>query len=419
MMTSVKVGPVLEEEMEGVLHGMDAAFCPPEGPVRGQGFTDVLPFEPLTSLEYLRVVRVNNKPVAATIIIPLFLQVGKAILKAAGLTGVATWHGQRHKGYASALLDDVHAFLGERGFDVVILNSAASQLYLKHGYETSHQSFSLSLPWDRAVRLAKTEQPVKTLEIIPATSTVIPTIHEIYTNNPVTRARQLQILRTYARFLKRFAFFTKRGDNFWLAIDKTSRSIVAYAWETRDGYPELFSSTDNPAHYASLIGHFVDSHANQEHPAQMALCPLPEHLNLIHLVHTYGGTFTEGAMSAKMSKIVSVERVLQKMLPAFEWQLQAVKSAPDCTFILEIDSQAFQVHSQQGHIDICKVTSKKKPESNFSMTPQELTMILFGIAPVAEIIGDNNIYRGDKDRRALLEILFPPRKPFILPFNDY
>ncbi len=418
MEASVTVRPVQEGEMEEVLHGMDAAFCPPEGPVRRQGFTDVLPFEPLTSLEYLRVVRVNNKPVAATIIVPLFLQVGRSILKMAGLTGVATWHGQRHKGYASALLDDAHAFISERGFDVVILNSAASQLYLKHGYETSHQSFTLSLPWERAIRLAKTEQVGDALEIRRATLADIPVLHEIYTNNPVTRARQLQILRTFARFCKRFAYYDHRGDRFWVLIEKKSKIIVAYAGETRDGFQEMFSSTDDPTHYAALIRQFVDTHANQEHPAKMSLCPLPEHLNLIHLIQTYGGTFTEGAMSAKMSKILSVERALQKMLPTFEWQLQASAKIPDCEFELAIGPQTFQFRVSQGHIDITLANTIESAK-NFALTSQELTMLVFGIAPVAEIIGDNDLYRGDQDRRRLLEILFPARKPFILPFNDY
>ncbi len=418
MVTSVIVGPIRQREMAEVLHGMDAAFCPPDGPVRGQGFTDVLPFEPLTSLEYLRVARVNNKPVAATIIVPLFLQVGKAILKAAGLTGVATWHGQRHKGYATALLDDVHTFLSDQGYDVVILNSAAAQLYLKLGYETSHQNFTLSLPWEDAIRLAKTDQSGKALEIRRAMPEDIKILHEIYNNNPVKCARQLQFLRTYARFCRKFAYYNHRGDRFWVGIDKNSRKIVAYAWETRDGFQEIFSSTDNPAHFAALIRHFVDNHANQEHPAQMTLCPLPEHLNLIHLVQTYGGTFSEGAMSSKMSRILSVERVLQKLLPAFEWQLQAVVKVPDCEFKLAIGPQLYQFQVSHSHLDITPATTKDLGNI-FALTPQELTMLLFGIAPVEEIIGDNDLYRGEPDRRTLLEILFPTRKPYILPFNDY
>lgn len=418
MVASVTVGSVQAGELEEVLTGMDAAFCPPEGPVRRQGFTDVLPFEPLTSLDYLRVVRVNNTPVAATIIVPLFLQVGKAIFKAAGLTGVSTWHGQRHKGYASILLDDVHAFLGERGFDIIILNSAASQLYLKHGYETSHQSFTLSLPWDGATRLAKTGQSEGTLEILPATLEDVETLHDIYNNNPVIRARQLQFLRTYARFCKRFTYFDHRGYRFWKVLDKNSKAIVAYAGETQDGFPEIFSATDDPNHYAAMIRHFVDNHAKEEHPARISLCPLPEHLNLIHLVQGYGGTFTEGAMSAKMSKILSVERVLQKLLPTFEWQLQATTAVPDCQFFLKIGLHSFQFQVNQSHIDIIE-SSTNDPAKIFALTPQELTMLLFGIAPVVEIIGDTELYRVDENRGRILEILFPPRKPFILPFNDY
>ncbi len=123
-------------------------------------------------------------------------------------------------------------------------------------------------------------------------------------------------------------------------------------------------------------------------------------------------------MSAKMSKILSVERVLQKLLPAFEWQLQASEMVPNCDFMVAIGPQSFEFRVSQGHVDIIPGGVRDRPNV-FTLTSQELTMLLFGIAPVAEIIGDNDIYRGDKTRGHLLEILFPPRKPYILPFNDY
>jgi GNAT superfamily N-acetyltransferase len=415
------VGAARQDEIDEILEGISASFSPEKGPVCVQNFCRILQYEPLVSLDYLRVVRVGGQLVAGVIIIPLFLRIGQAVLKAAGLTGVATWHGQRHKGYASLLMNDVHRFLAERGFDIVTLNSAATELYLKHGYEMSHQYFFLNLPWEGAVQLAEAADEVAAnYSVRRATTEDIRGLHEIFSQNPVTRARRVYFSRTYARFYNKFRFFEAEGKPIWVVASGAAGEVDAYGWESGDGFAEVFSINDDLDHYRVLLHHFVKERAGPQAPLQIALSPLPEHHHLIQLVREYGGTFFESPVSAKMSKLLAPSRVLSKMVPEWEWLLQShVPPAIACDFFIDIQGQAYHFVISNGHLDVIESDSGEETPQVFTLRPQDLATLIIGIAPAADILEDNELYQGDATREEVLDAIFPARKPFILPFDDY
>ncbi|HMF32431.1 MAG TPA: GNAT family N-acetyltransferase [Candidatus Lokiarchaeia archaeon] len=414
-------GPVQSDEIDAVLEGISASFSPEDGPVNVQNFCRILEYEPLVSLDYMRVVRVDGHIVAGVIIIPLFLRIGQATLKAAGLTGVATWRGHRHRGYASILMKDVHDFLAGRGFDIVVLNSGATELYLKLGYEMSHQSFSLNLPWENAVHLVEVADDLAGNFVVRrATPEDIPRLHEILFQNPVTPARRTYFLRTYARFYNKFMFYDQIGNPIWVVEETATGMIDAYGWENAGGYSELFSATDDTTHYRALIHHFVQQHGGPAAPSQISLCPLPEHERLIALVKEFGGSFLESPVSAKMCKLLVIDRVLHEMLPEWEWLIQS-RSPPavNCDFFIAIGPQTFHFIISNGHIDIIEINPSEEMEAPFQLRPQDLASAILGIAPAEDILEESDLYRGDPTRRQILDSMFPARKPFILSIDDY
>jgi ribosomal protein S18 acetylase RimI-like enzyme len=132
----LEIREVRKEEIENVKEMVRRAFSSnPNGKVADHGFFRQLEHVPLSSPEYFRAGFENGVPVTALMAVRFIVTMGIVPFKIAGYTGMGTDRSARGKGYASQLLQHYEKFLENRGYDGIVLHSAADMLYKKNGFE--------------------------------------------------------------------------------------------------------------------------------------------------------------------------------------------------------------------------------------------------------------------------------------------
>lgn len=379
----------------------------------------------LADPNYFWGVFLDGKPTAGLKLIPFEIQIEKTIFRILGLTGVGTDPNHRHKGYASLLLQGVHKYLKERGFDGTILHSAADLLYVKNGYEFAF------CEWEGQVNPKKIFDLGNVLQKKQRYTDIYP---EFYIRSDITQKIIDDIfeIRNQSISFKKRPFRVNRSKDYMfkqcLRLLERSNIIMQVIYQEQEAIGYQFS--ENKSEKLEIIEQYC---RNDEKEIHLLLWknlidqfdPIPKNIIIKsyfqdevikELIQDTGGTYYRLAIVGNMAHLFDPISILNKMMPTFNDRIKQLNDCRDLhSFILNIADKSllFEINTlNQEPVKIENLIEYKKEHQSypsFKIPKDEFVGLIFGYLSLDDLDLPNDF--NYKMLKPILNVLFPQLEP--------
>lgn len=333
------------------------------------------------------------------------IRIGEARLRMGGLGWVTTSPEHREKGLARALVDDILYYMKEHGYHVSMLFGIPN-FYHKFGYTTALAEYNVKV---QVGELSDVKAPGYRLRKgKPGDISAINKIHSLHEDEiacSLIRERahvsnqwrdweQVQVLTNEKGRV--FAYFVPRMLEQELVLDE----VGVLKWED----------------CAALL----DACAKLAHKAyreRIRFRVPPEHVVSRYLLqyrsfHETCLTREEGGMLA----VINPLETLESMLPEWESRLQMHQLlAKDVEVSFYFERKSYRLRAHRGALDITEGVVGK---NRLSLEHGDLVRLLSGYTHLEDVLSRHRRIL-NSDARALLEVIFPKRSPFVWPLDSF
>lgn len=422
----IEVRPVREDERSAMDLVIDRSFSQDPVHPTHQGFFHQFQYLPMARSDFYWGVFVDGKPVAGLMLVPFEILIDSTPLHLVGLTGVGTDPNYRHQGYSLRLLQAVHEFLLNEGFDGAILHSAADMLYLKAGYELCFMHYKMCFEWKPSILpkilpmiepIKKTHTRIQFYIAIDFSDALVYDLNYIFTHDI---EYHLQFVKTQRNLLY---FRTKLQE----LMIKGAQIVVLY----RDDMPFAFMryhldkqtlSIDN--FYAVynhslalliLIEAFMNELELKEASIEIHQKPI---MGFKPIMDKIDVKVMENPLTGNMAIIFDPFRLLHQMQGTFSKRIaESIFSNSHVQIPLQIEQNRGYIQIDNHCVTIHKTDSL--PSANpILISTREFNTMVFGYLPVDAIL-DHKFDKLAKEIRDLLQILFPCLHPMWDSFDSY
>jgi GNAT superfamily N-acetyltransferase len=129
------------EELDEMLSVMCDAFNLPFAPAR-----DIFYRDPYFDVRHKRILVANGRIESCLTIVDAPIVIGSAVVRVAGVAGVATRPEARRQGYATRMIQEVLPLLAEDGFGLAALFAAEPSFYLRLNWQPAQAQIQASVP---------------------------------------------------------------------------------------------------------------------------------------------------------------------------------------------------------------------------------------------------------------------------------
>lgn len=358
--------------------------------------------------EHTRVARIDGDLAGTLRITSDTVRIGEARLHMGGFGWIATAAHHRHKGVASALIEDGIRYMRERSYHISMLFGIPN-FYHRFGYCTTLAEYATRLD----VRdLPAYEGPAfRIRKAKPGDIRLMQKMHE-----QDDGATACSIIRCGAHF----NYHWKQWENARIVMTPEGKVLGYLLIERGSAYASPRKQAGNTLEVEEVgvinrAGCAVVLEAAARIARESLLTELrfeapPEHPLIAYLhqfrsAHTMNLTKGEGGMIA----VVNMAETLESMIP--EWESQLARQGGrelNTELTLHIDGAPFTVRTHRGAISVVKQGGRNK----LSVTGEEFVQLLTGYRHLSEVLAiRRRIITADGHR--LAEALFPKRHPYV------
>jgi predicted acetyltransferase len=355
--------------------------------------------------EHTRIVVVNDEVVAALRISTDIARIGEARLKVGGLGWIAKGMNTYADEALAALIAESLAYLKEHRYHLSIVFSHSPAM-MDYGFIHSLNDNTLHIPTSEIRHPTIPKECVRAIK--PGDIPFILHLHSLkYAKNTCS------ILREYSHMSIKWSVF-KHSTVFTNPDGKIQGYVLAFVERNQIHVYEAVAHPD--ALYNSILAHCKS--LATEHLTSDVIFHLPyEHAMTRYLNNCLLPTETvhNAGTSHGLMRIVDLEETLESMVPEWEHRIHhSLLREMHCEVTLVIDGQPCRIRIHYGVLDIAQQMGKNK----LTLSLQTFTKLLTGYEHLGEIWNQDRRLI-NREGKALLEVLFPKRNPYITPFDRY
>ena len=366
-------------------------------------------------LDQSRVCVVDGKIVSYVRVSHRSMYIGEAVVKLGGIGMVVTSEDYRRRGYSSALLRDAIAYMETQNYDLSLLFTTIQPFYMPLGWASFPQTnFELELHDKKTFALSGWKSRPFDLE------RDLTQISQIYDEH--NKGRTGTILRS--ENLWRDGYSQQVGMLPSLVVEKDGQ-IGAYAnlaFPDEDQGIDAYLATYYPnLREVGCRSTALDSllplchailEAAYERDVESISGRLPRHHPMTLLLSEESGSPLSFSIHERvMYRVISLEKLFQKLIPKFEAELTSSAMADRSgSFYFIVGDQGCTLNVNQGKV---AVTANDSGRTKVALDTYHFLKVLFGDATFGQLDELNRI-KGinlQPDEKALLSILFPKDEP--------
>ena len=366
-------------------------------------------------LDQSRVCVVDGKIVSYVRVSDRSMYIGEAVVKLGGIGMVVTSEEYRRRGYSSALLRDAIGYMEARNYDLSLLFTTIQPFYMPLGWASFPQTnFELELHGKKTFAPSGWKSRPFDLERDLAQ------ISQIYDEH--NKGRTGTILRS--EHLWRDGYSQQVGMLPSLVVEKDGQ-IDAYA---NLAFPDEDQGID--AYLATYYPNLREVGCRSTAPdSLLPLCHaileaaykrdlesisgrLPRHYPMTLLLSEESSSPLSFSIHERvMYRVISLERLFQKLIPKFEVELtSSVMADRSGSFYFTVGDQGCTLNVNRGKV---AVTANDSGRTKVALDTYHFLKVLFGDATFGQLDEFNRI-KGinlQPDEIALLSTLFPKDEP--------
>ncbi len=435
----LEIREVREKDMQTVKQMVSKAFSPnPEIEIKEQGFFKQLEHVPLPGPEYFRAGFVDGQPMTAVMAVRFVASFGFVPIKLAGYTGMGTDRAARGKGYASKLLQNFEKFLEARGFDGIVLHSAADMLYKKNGFEIVFGFGNFTISPDGLEKYLRSEADtyknrafktkiIRSVKDFPQIIDISIKIDQIHRTLYPTTFNVIKNKMFWEQYLN---YFFANGFSLALLSEPESQSTaeqikqraIAYMLykieklqSPEEGFKftiyELLSTEHSRYLDAYMIKEIMESVKYATPITQIEGAYQSERKDLASLVEKCEGKTYTSLTSKNMFHIINIPSFLKKLEPEFIRRLETTRKNHNFNFILNIKEMNLELLFLIENNTI-SISEHKEIEQNkypkVIIEHEAFYALIFGSFEPQELLEDCEFENTDKEELiSLLSVLFP------------
>lgn len=354
--------------------------------------------------EHTRIARYRGEIAGALRLNTETIRLGDARLKMGGLGWVTTAERFRHKGVCRALILDSLDYMRRHNYHVSMLFGIPN-FYHRFGFTTTLMSYSVGI--DTAEAVAPLVDPHKVREAKPGD---IPVLQRLHHNNDEHTACSL--VRTQAHITNRW----ERCKNMRVVTTGHGK-VVGYFQARRTGVQLVVDEVgiENLATSRLILAECARM-ACEECAGRIRFLVPPEHpfarfLLLYNTTHEMEVEHDRGGMMC----FVNIGETIENVLPEWEGLLaQSALRNERVEVSLRIDDHSFVIRANRGSIQIAATPGRGR----LALKSSDFIHMLTGYRAVDDILAMPRRMVAP-DARALLNILFPRRHPYVWPFDRF
>lgn len=359
---------------------------------------------PAFQREHTRVAFRNGQLAGAMRITTDTIRIGEARLKMGGLGWIAVSSEFRGQGVASAMIGDALAYMRRNNYHVSMLFGVVD-FYHRFGFTTMLSDYQTAVDVLEAENAEHT--PYKVRPGKPGDIAAIQKLH-----NAGESEVACSIVRSAAHLTNQW----ERWKPVQVLTDERGK-VVAYflPQDAKHGLlvEELgLASRDQ----CGALLHACAAHALERHAPQIRFAAPPCHTFLKYLLQFE----SKYEMHVKRNRdgmlaIVNMEETLESMIPEWESGLSQsalVRERAEVTLL--IDKKPYRVRANRGALDV----TPNSGENKMSVTMAEFVQLLSGYRYLDEILESRRRILTAQGK-ALLQVLFPKRLPFVWPVDHF
>lgn len=366
-------------------------------------------------LDQSRVCIVDGKIVSYVRISDRSMYIGEAVVKLGGIGMVVTSPEHRGRGYASALLRDAITYMETQSYDLSLLFTTIQPFYMPLGWAAFPQTtFELELHDKKTFASSGWESRQFDIE------SDLTQISQIYDEN--NKGRTGTVLRSEE--LWRDGYSQQVGMLPSLVIEKNGQigayanlafpdddqGIDAYLATYYPNLREVGCRSANPDSLLALCHAILE--AAYERGVESISGRLARHHPMTLLLSEESGSPLSFSIHERMMyRVISLERLFQKLIPKFETELTSSGMADGSgSFHFTVGNQDCTLYVNQGKV---AVTTNGSGRTKVKLDTYHFLKVLFGDATFGQLDEFNRI-KGlnlQPDEMALLSTLFPKDEP--------
>lgn len=352
--------------------------------------------------EHTRIVTYNGELAGALRISTDTIRVGEARLKLGGLGWISIAPQYINTNAHDLLIDQTMHYLQEHRYHLTMIFSHQGHdeppkfvdAMLDYTVHVDCTRKRPMMPWTRRTR------PVKPGDI--------PRLQRIHASN--SEIRSCSIVRDRAHFTNAW----ERIKNMIVFTDSKGKveGYLLLRYGTGKLHVEEIEAVSEVLFREILLYTFDAAQTQLIH--QLVFHFSPTHPVLVLLSrHVPAEAIEINMLSVGKINILDLDETLESMIPEWENRIaQSLLREFDAELTLLIDGVAFRIRTHFGVIDIARQMGRNK----FSVSMEEFSQLFTGYAELSEILTHERRLI-TREGRALLELLFPARTPF-MPLLD-
>jgi predicted acetyltransferase len=435
----LEIREVREEEIQKVKLMVSKAFSPnPDVKIEDQGFFKQLEYVPLLSPEYFRAGFIDGQPMTSVMAVRFITAFGIVPMKIAGYTGMGTDRSARGKGYASKLLQEFEKFLEKRGFDGIVLHSAADMLYKKNGFEIVFGFGNFSIAPEGLEKYLQSEMEnyksrnfktkiIKSVKDFPQIIDITIKIDQVHRNlYPIT----FNVIKNRMFWEQYLNYFFANGFSIALLsepeyqgqenqIKQRAIAYMLYKIEKMQPPEEHFKlsiyelpSTDHSRYISAyLIKEIIESVKYSTPIKQIEGSYQHGRHDLSDLVTKCEGTTYTSLTSKNMFHIINIPSFLKKMEPEFVRRLEETKKSHNHKIILKVKESGLELlfRIENNMISITEHNpNEQETLAKITIEHEAFYALIFGSFEPKDLLEDCEFENTEKtDLIELLAKLFP------------
>lgn len=367
------------------------------------------------ALNQSRVCVVDGKIVSYVRVSNRSMYIGEAVVKLGGIGMVVTSPEHRGRGYASALLRDAIAYMEAQNYDLSLLFTTIQPFYMPLGWASFPQTnFELELHDKKTFAPSGWKNRQFDLE------RDLTQISEIY--NEHNKGRTGTILRSeslwrdgYSQQVGMLPSLVVQKDGQIgayanLAFPDDDQGIDAYLSTYYPNLREVGWRRTTPDSHLALCHAILE--AAYERGVESISGRLPRHHPMTLLLSEESGSPLSFSIHERMMyRVISLERLFQKLIPKFEAELEnATTTNRSGSFHFTVGDQTCTLNVNRRKITVVAGDSGK---TKIALDTYHFLKVLFGDATFGQLDEFNRI-KGinlQPDEMALLSTLFPKDEP--------
>jgi len=392
-----------EADRDGAHDLMAKAFGPNYFAVR-QRLENVLVRYPGFQPEHTRVALRDSQVAGALRITTDTIRIGEARLKMGGFGWIAVGDTFRKQGVATLLIEDALAYMRSHKYHVSLLFGVVD-LYHRFGFVTMLSDYVTSV--DVLEAETAEHQPYR---VRPGKPGDIGAIHKLHNRDEANIA--CSIVRSTAHITNQW----ERWKPVQVLTDNKGK-VCAYFLPRATPNELLIEELGIAGHdTCGALLHACARLALEHHAPRIRFAAPPSHPFLQYLLR-YESRYEMHVKRNRggMMALVDLGETLESMIP--EWESQLARSAlfrERAEITLLVEKKPYRVRATRGAMDV----TPQSGENKVSFSHAEFIQLLCGYRYLDEVLITRRRLL-TQTGRALLEVLFPKRTPFVWPVDHF